>query len=538
MIGQNQFFSAVYRHSPIGLVIVDSKTSLVEVNHYMFANFDLTPTDYKGKQFGNVFHCSVVSESDLKCGQAEKCYNCDLRNGVTHVLNHEAIIEDLTVHHSFAINGIHTIKWFKISASAVIVEDQRFAVISFADITLEKSLQHELEYKNNELQKTKDHLQMILDSTNDAIMMLHKNGEIMNVNKTFVNRIGKSSQQLLNQNSTELHLKEQYGDLFEKMHAAITCGNPLIFEDEHDDYAYENRLYPIRTDGEITAVTLFSTDISDRKRAESEQKSKVEMETKLKVVNDFFSNISHEFKTPLSLIFMQIELMELHLNDEKKLMKIITVAKQNAYRLSRLVGNLLDITKIDAQNLKLRVQNVNIVSLAEEICKCVELYASRKKISVNVKSSLLVESMPTDLEKIERILLNLLSNAIKHTGENGQVTVWIKNRKGGGAKIIVEDNGDGIPKEKLSNIFDRFSQVDTTYSRPNEGSGIGLAIVKSLVKMLSGTIQVKSELTKGSAFSIELPLLPIGTEISKIGVGGYDLQEKTSIEFSDLYINC
>lgn len=540
MTRQDKFFSAVYQHSPIGLVIVDSTTALVKVNKYMFSCFDLKPTKYQGKKFGNVFHCSAVSEG-LQCGETEKCYSCELRNGVIHVLQDKAVLESITINQNFDINGIQTLKWFKISASPVTVKEQKFAIVSFADITQEKNLQFELEHKNIEIKKTQELMQLIFDSTNDGIGMLDKHGVILNLNESLIKRFGQTKQKLVGLNMADILPKENYGDLFEKrmeiVKSVIATGAPSIFEDSRDGYTYENRFYPVYKDSEVSAVTLFSTDISDRKKAEKEERSKAELEIKLKVVTEFFSNISHEFKTPLTIILLQFELMELYLKDEQKIQKLLAIARQNSYRMVRLVGNLLDIAKIDAGYMKANLENVNLACLIKDICESAEAFANAKSVHLHLKNDMHSEMMPTDIGKLERILFNLLSNAIKHTHKQGAITVTIQNRKDGGAKIIVEDNGKGIPKDKQQIIFDRFAQVDPSFSRQNEGTGIGLAIVKSLVDMLNGTIQVKSELNKGSQFIIELPLLPIETNEKAIGVGGYDLSKKADIEFSDLYFD-
>ena len=138
---QDTMFSVVYQHSPIGLVIVDANVGLIKANNYMFRTFSLDQQEYEGKRFGNIFKCSVVSEGDQKCGSTEQCADCYLRNGVNHVLVDLAILEDMTIQHGFSIDGVHTQKWFKISAAPVSVDDQQVAVVSFVDISREKQLE-------------------------------------------------------------------------------------------------------------------------------------------------------------------------------------------------------------------------------------------------------------------------------------------------------------------------------------------------------------------------------------------------------------
>lgn len=143
-----QLFAEVYKYSPIGLVILDENTDLMDVNEYMFESFALKKKSFQGKKFGNLFGCSVVAGSDKKCGETEACLLCDLRGGVTSVLEQDAKIKDVTVNHAFEVGSVHTIKWFKLSASSIKSDDKKYAIVSFVDITKEKQyeemLKHEL----------------------------------------------------------------------------------------------------------------------------------------------------------------------------------------------------------------------------------------------------------------------------------------------------------------------------------------------------------------------------------------------------------
>ncbi len=171
----------------------------------------------------------------------------------------------------------------------------------------------------------------------------------------------------------------------------------------------------------------------------------------------------------------------------------------------RLINNLLDTTKLDSGYLKLNLVNCNIVNLVEEITLSVVYYAESKNINIIFDTDVEEKIMAVDPDKIERIVLNLLSNAIKFTGSGGNIYVTVKDFEDN-IIISVKDTGIGIPEDKIENIFDRFVQVDKTLRRNKEGSGIGLYLVKSFVNMHEGTIDIQSEIGKGSEFIINIPV--------------------------------
>lgn len=247
--------------------------------------------------------------------------------------------------------------------------------------------------------------------------------------------------------------------------------------------------------------------INYKKRYEKEilnAKNKAEEASNLKA--HFISNISHELKTPINVILCAIQLIELknsknnHDNEKKN----ISIVKDNCYRLIRLISNIIDIEKAELNDLKLNLENNNIVTLTEEIVMSVIPYAEKKNLNLIFDTYEEEVMIDIDTIKIERVILNLLSNSIKFSKENGYIGVKISSLDKY-VSIAVEDNGLGIAKEELTNIFERFRQVDNSLTRKNEGSGIGLSIVKSLVELHSGEIIVESELNKGTRFIVKLP---------------------------------
>jgi signal transduction histidine kinase len=258
--------------------------------------------------------------------------------------------------------------------------------------------------------------------------------------------------------------------------------------------------------------------------------------------NVFFANLSHELRTPLNVIFSAQQMMNLVISNQPcdnckyQISKYNRIVKQNCYRLIRLIGNLIDITKIDAKYFEISKKNCDIVSMVENITQSVAVYIKDKNIELLFDSEIEKKVIACDPDKIERIMLNLLSNSVKFTPENGKIYVGIKQVEGYVA-ISVIDNGIGISREMQNVVFERFIQADKSMTRNREGSGIGLSLVKSLVDLHEGKISLKSEPGKGSEFVVELPDEAIPFEdcvACTIDDNGQNI-ERISIEFSDIY---
>jgi two-component system, sensor histidine kinase and response regulator len=256
----------------------------------------------------------------------------------------------------------------------------------------------------------------------------------------------------------------------------------------------------------------------------------------------FLANISHELRTPLNIIMSINQMLRLYLNnnnlDKKQVEKKINMQVQNCYRLLRLVNNLIDITKMDSGHFELIKTKGNIVQIVESITMSVVEYIEDKGIRLIFDTDTEETLLFFDYDAIERIVLNLLSNAIKFTPSGGSIFVNLKSLKDG-VKISIKDTGVGIDKEKISIIFERFKQADELLTRRHEGSGIGLSLVKSLVQMHDGTIEVYSEEEKGTEFVVILPAGNEDESVSHFINSVYDdkqrVVEKINIEFSDIY---
>ena len=244
---------------------------------------------------------------------------------------------------------------------------------------------------------------------------------------------------------------------------------------------------------------------NELKMREFEAKKQRELEN---IKARFFANLSHEFKTPLTLIKGPInELIDgTSKNNQQEYFELI---KRNSEKLQDLIDQLLELTQLENAAIPLKAKKENLVSLLRGLVSSFDSMAKQKNISLSFDSKLDRILCWVDMDKLEKIINNLVSNAFKFTGKGGSIKVQletIKNNSEDFALIKVSDSGIGIPQDRLDKIFDRFYQVDDSSRKNYGGSGIGLALVKELVDLHKWEIDVESETGKGTEFSIQIPL--------------------------------
>ncbi|WP_196000686.1 ABC transporter substrate binding protein [Clostridium sp. 1001271B_151109_B4] len=279
---------------------------------------------------------------------------------------------------------------------------------------------------------------------------------------------------------------------------------------------------------------LIKYIFSKRKYEKRILKAMEEAEEGNKIKSHFIANISHEVRTPVNVILSAVQLLEVNkTTDQNKL----TIIKNNCFRLIRLINNVIDVRKVELEDVKLKLVHINIVNFIESLVNSILPYAEHKNLSVIFDTNEEDIIMKVDANKIERTILNLLSNAIKFSNENGIIKVNLEFTEEL-LRIVIEDNGIGINPEDKERIFDKFVQVDKSLTRNNEGCGIGLTISKSFVELHKGVIKVTSEINKGTKFIVELPKFEMDKESDQlIKLKESKLKEEAEIEFSDIYIS-
>lgn len=256
----------------------------------------------------------------------------------------------------------------------------------------------------------------------------------------------------------------------------------------------------------------MNTELSVQKRQLEDQRdqliglsTQLEEATHAKLV--FFTNVSHDFRTPLTLVADPVEqlLADETLNGKQR--SLLKVAHKNIVILLRLVNQILDFRKYENGKLELYLSTIDLREQLQEWSNGFQTLAYKKHVHFNLNIERDTDFvMEMDAEKMERIYFNLLSNAFKYTQENGVITVtlsMIQGAKGEAVRIVVSDTGKGISTEHIKHIFERFYKIDIHHSG---GSGIGLALVKAFVELHGGTITVESMVGKGTVFTVEMPV--------------------------------
>ncbi|OQP60553.1 hypothetical protein A3860_33265 [Niastella vici] len=248
----------------------------------------------------------------------------------------------------------------------------------------------------------------------------------------------------------------------------------------------------------------------------------------------FFTNVSHEFRTPLSLIIAPLDRIIKNTADEEQ-KKQLNLVQRNAKRLLNLVNQLLDFRKMEVQEVKLHPAIGDIVRFSEDVSHSFMDIAEKKGIQFAFSSNVSSLEIYFDKDKIEKILFNLLSNAFKYTQDNGQVSINLEynapvnNEVDGTLAIAVKDTGIGIPADMQEKIFERFFQTDVPQSMANQGTGIGLAITKEFVKLHNGVITVKSEPEKGTCFTVLLPAKKIYEPVVRTAATSIPVQDMEEV---------
>jgi len=252
------------------------------------------------------------------------------------------------------------------------------------------------------------------------------------------------------------------------------------------------------------ASTQIATAIGNARAYEEERKRAEALAAIDRAKTAFFSNVSHEFRTPLTLMLGPIEdvLSEGRLGPEVR--ERLDVARRNSHRLHKLVNTLLDFSRIEAGRIQALYEPVDISTLTADLASVFRAAIERANMSLIVACEPIEESVYVDREMWEKIVLNLLSNAFKFTFD-GEIRVSLR-RSGASVELEVADTGTGIPPAEIPHVFERFHRVRSARGRSYEGSGIGLALVSELAKLHGGTVDVRSKLDRGTTFTVRIPL--------------------------------
>ncbi|MEW8955648.1 MASE3 domain-containing protein [Clostridium sp.] len=407
------------------------------------------------------------------------------------------------------------------------------------------SRNEELKKAKKDLEKSSDRYKNLLSCLPNAVIRI-KDGHINYINKEALNLfeatdymdlVGKHIHTIIHEESKNLvdnridMLSSNYEHLPIVEEKMVTLKGKIIdVEVTSIKHVYDNEVY----------IIGVLRDLTYRKQMEETQGRLMKSLAEERIKIELFSNISHELKTPINVIYSALQLQNIYTDKEDiyQIRKYNGVVKVNCLRLLRMVDNLLDKTTIETRCYKLIIRNYDIVPVVEDIVMEVSNYLKPYNIEVIFDTDIEEMIIPCDKHMVERIILNLLSNAVKFDENKKDINVDIKDYKDS-IKICVKDKGIGIPIDKREEIFKNLNRVDKSLRRNVEGTGMGLSIVKGFVELLKGDINIVSnESSSGSEFIVTLykDSFILEHEDKIAVIEDRNLKEKVEIEFSDIYL--
>lgn len=381
--------------------------------------------------------------------------------------------------------------------------------------------------------------EQLLKNMPSGIIISHKH-KIMFVNNKVLKLFKLDSEEnIINKNISDLIYKEDR-EKYDKTIKSIDK-NEKKESVIHTRFSYNNVMFEAQeirfyeTVHQKTFQVSIIDSIEDKIKLEDAKRELQLRDVMEKTRDEVLSNISHEFKTPVNVIYSTVQIQDLNLQkgDYDKILEFNKLIKQNCNRLIRLINNFIDSTKLENNKVEIHKKRVNIVSITEDITMSVINFAKRQKIDVVFDAEQEELYCDIDIDQMERIMLNILSNAIKYNNPNGNIDVIVKDRK---EKVYIDviDSGIGIPKDRINTIFDRFERMENKNAVIKEGSGIGLSIVKKLVDALDGEINIESEVDKGTTVRLIFKKSKNQNGIEEVYDISQHLEEKVNLEMSDI----
>ena len=366
---------------------------------------------------------------------------------------------------------------------AIPVDNSEFSGVAKNISQISENLKKQI----NLIAKQRDQFGSVLDDLGEGVIVANGNGDIKYENEQFSQILNLD--EVNGKNIQDLNIKS-LDYLFRR--SKKKKRDDIEFEIELEDKSTRLVLATINQSKNTKEFIIVAHDVTQLRRFDSMRR-------------DFISNLSHELRTPVSVIRANSETLIDGALEDKKQAKIFAKAiLHNSERLSDMVSSLLDLTRIEYGELKLNFQNINLNEFIENFILSISNLAMKKNINIQYKPTH-IGDINADPQAIERILNNLVDNAIKYSKEDSEILISSSNDSGDYIKVMVEDNGPGISDEDQSYIFGRFYRTASARATDNQGSGLGLAIVKHLVNSLNGEVGIDSVPGKGSVFWFTVP---------------------------------
>ena len=342
----------------------------------------------------------------------------------------------------------------------------------------------------DEMSREKNKFETILTNMTDGIIAVNAEGVVIHANPAAYKIFNIREEDLYNRN---------FDDAAQKLDLGITFNDILNDSDNNYNILSINNLIIkisvvqiINEQNEAEGAMLVLQDVTEQEKLDRMRK-------------EFVANVSHELRTPLTTIRSYTEtLLEGALDNKDYTMNFLNVINSESERMTRLVKDLLQLSKLDYDKMEWNMKRLSILNILRDCVVKMEMAAKQKNQSLSFEAIGELCEINGDKDRIEQVIINIISNAIKYTPENGSIKMTAKRLKDN-VEIRIADSGIGIPKDDLPRLFERFYRVDKARSRAMGGTGLGLSIAKNIVEAHKGSIRIESEYGKGSEVIINFP---------------------------------
>ena len=365
-------------------------------------------------------------------------------------------------------------------------QNDEIGQLSVAFNQMGRQLKNHLEVINQE----KEQLSSILTSMTDAVITFNRDREILVSNppaerllqKWFISKGLESKSPIPN-------------EIYHMLEHVLEFEDKLVEDIEIEGSYYTLQISPLKSSGQsVRGAVAVIRDMTEQKKLD-------------KLRSDFIANVSHELRTPIAMLQGYSEaILDDVVTTEEDRKEMIKIIYDESQRMGRLVKDLLDLARMESGHMRLYKDTVPVVNVIERITQKFAQVAKEKHVLLQFTSEISNDVLINiDEDRIEQVLTNLIDNAIRHTPDSGKVTVSLEHELSY-AKIKVADTGEGIPKEDLPFVFERFYKADKARTRSKGGTGLGLGIAKNIVEAHKGNIRVDSTVNEGTTFTFYLPL--------------------------------
>jgi PAS domain S-box-containing protein len=477
------------------LLILNGKLRVVSASRSFFQTFDVSPAETENRliyELGN-------SQWDIPA----------LRKLLTEILPHNTTFNDFDVEHSFPTIG-HRV--MRLNARRLLREGNQTELILLAieDITVRRRLERE----NADRLAAARFLASIVESSADAIVSKSLSGIIQTWNAAAQRLFGYTAEQAVGQHITFI-IPANRADEEEQIISRIRSGQRVDHFDtvrlrcDGQPIHVSLTISPIRDEpGHVVGASKIARDITDRKHAEERiYRLLAELKDADRRKDEFLAMLAHELRGPLAPLSNMLEIMKRAEGDSDLLQQARSTMERQLGQLLRLVDDLIDVSRITRNKIELRRERVELASIIHQSVEACRPLAECANHQVSVTLPPDPIYLHADPVRLAQVFTNILNNACKYTEPGGKIRLTAE-RQGSDVVVSIRDTGVGIPPDKLSSVFEMFTQIERTLERSQGGLGIGLTLVKRLVEMHDGTVTAQSEGPgRGSEFVVRLPVL-------------------------------